>query len=73
MFSPENVQLRLATSIAALLVVSIGCSGSKTDDNVAAALIADLAHNNVDLSDHRLRKKMDEEMIAAITSVRAGK
>jgi hypothetical protein len=34
---------------------------------------ADLASGNVDLSDHRLRKKMDEEMAAAVASVRAGK
>jgi hypothetical protein len=33
----------------------------------------DLARGGVDLSDHRLRKKMDEEMIAAIASVKAGK
>ena len=28
---------------------------------------------DIDLSDHRLRKKMDEEMAEAIASVRAGK
>ena len=44
----------------------------KSDDDVAAALKTDLAHGDIDLSDHRLRKKMDEEMAAAIASVRAG-
>jgi len=32
-----------------------------------------IARSDIDLSDHRLRKKMDEEMIAAIASVKAGK
>jgi hypothetical protein len=45
----------------------------KSEDDVAAAFKADLERNDVDLSDHRLRKKMDEEMVAAIASVRAGK
>jgi hypothetical protein len=45
----------------------------KSDADVEAALKADLARGNVDLSDHRLRKKMDEEMAAAVASVRAGK
>jgi hypothetical protein len=45
----------------------------KSDDDVAAALKADLERGKVDLSDHRLRKKMDEEMAAAVASVRAGK
>ena len=45
----------------------------RSDDDVAAALKADLAKDDVDLSDHRLRKKMDEETVAAIASVRGGK
>jgi len=45
----------------------------KSDDDVAAALKADLAHRDIDLSDHRLRKKMDEAMADAIASIRAGK
>jgi hypothetical protein len=45
----------------------------KSDDDVAAALKADLAHGDVDLSDHRLRKKMDEAMADAIASVKAGR
>ena len=45
----------------------------KSDDDVAAALKTDFAHGDVDLSDHRLRKKMDEEMAEATGSVRAGK
>ncbi|MGH6798465.1 MAG: DUF1476 domain-containing protein [Roseiarcus sp.] len=47
----------------------VGAQVGKSDDDVAAALKSDL----VDLSDHRLRKKMDEEMVAAVASVRAGK
>ena len=45
----------------------------RNDDDVAAALKADLPQGDVDLSDHRLRKKMDEETVAAIASVRDGK
>jgi hypothetical protein len=51
----------------------VGAQVGKSDDDVAAALKADLARSDIDLSDHRLRKKMDEEMIAAIASVKAGK
>ena len=45
----------------------------RSDDDVAASIQADLARGDVDLSDHRLRRKMNEEMAAAVTSVRAGK
>jgi hypothetical protein len=45
----------------------------KSDGDVAAALKADLAHGDVDLSDHRLRKKMDEAMADAIASIKAGR
>lgn len=51
----------------------VGAQVGKGDDEVAAALKADLARGGVDLSDHRLRKKMDEEMLAAVASVKAGK
>ena len=51
----------------------VGAQIGKSEDDVAAAFKADLERGNVDLSDHRLRKKMDEEMVAAIASVRAGK
>jgi len=44
-----------------------------SDDDVAAALKADLERGDVDLSDHRLRKKMDEEMAEALASVKSGK
>ena len=44
-----------------------------SDDDVAAALKADLKQANVDLSDHRLRKRMDEEMAEAIASLKAGR
>jgi hypothetical protein len=45
----------------------------RSDDDVAAALKADLEGGDVDLSDHRLRKKMDEEMAEALASVKSGK
>jgi hypothetical protein len=51
----------------------VGVQVGKSDDEVAAALRADLERSNADLSDHRLRKKMDEEMMAAVVAVRAGK
>jgi hypothetical protein len=54
---------------AAFVAAQVG----KSDDDVAAALKTDLAHGDVDLSDHRLRKKMDEEMAEATASVRAGR
>jgi hypothetical protein len=50
----------------------VGAQIGKSDADVEAALKADLSRGDVDLSDHRLRKKMDEEMAAAIASVRAG-
>ena len=45
----------------------------KSDAEVAAALKTDLAHGDIDLSDHRLSKRMDEAMAEAIASIRAGK
>ncbi len=42
----------------------------KSDADVAAALKADF---DTDLSDHRLSKKMDEEMAEAKASLKAGK
>ena len=45
----------------------------KSDADVAAALKADFDRDDSDLSDHRLRKKMDEEMAGATASVKAGK
>lgn len=45
----------------------------KSDSDVAAALKADFDRGDIDLSDHRLRKKMDEEMAEATVSVKAGK
>jgi hypothetical protein len=44
-----------------------------SDDDVAAALKRDLTHGDIDLSDHRVRKKMGEEMTEAIASIKAGK
>ena len=51
----------------------VGAQVGTSDNDVAAALKADLAGGNIDLSDHRLRKKMDEELGVAIASVKAGK
>ena len=51
----------------------VGAQIGRSDDDVAAALRDDLARGNVDLSDNRVRKRMNEEMAAALASVRAGK
>ena len=51
----------------------VGAQVGRSDDDVAAALRADLKHGDIDLSDHRLRKKMDDAMAEAMVSVRAGK
>jgi hypothetical protein len=51
----------------------VGAQIGKSEAEVEAALKADLASGNIDLSDHRLRKKMDEEMAVAVASIRAGK
>ncbi len=51
----------------------VGAQVGRSDDDVAAALKEDIARGDVDLSDHRLQKKMEEEMAAAVASVRAGK
>jgi hypothetical protein len=50
----------------------VGAQIGRSDADVEAALKADLDKGGVDLSDHRLRKKMDEAMAAAIVSIRAG-
>ena len=51
----------------------VGAQIGKNDDDVATALKDDLARGNVDLSDNRLRKRMAEEIAAALTSVKSGK
>jgi hypothetical protein len=51
----------------------VGAQIGKSDDEVAAAVKAALEGGNVDLSDHRLRKKMDEEMALAVASIKTGK
>jgi hypothetical protein len=51
----------------------VGAQVGRSDDEVAAALKADIAKSGVDLSDHRLRKKMDEELAAAVASVKTGR
>ena len=51
----------------------VGAQVGVGDDDIAAALKQDLAGGDVDLSDHRLRKKMAEAMAEAIASVKAGK
>jgi len=50
----------------------VGAQIGKSDADVEAALKAELEKGGVDLSNHRLRKKMDEEMMTAVASVRAG-
>ncbi len=45
----------------------------KSDADVAAALKADFDRGDIDVSDHRLSKKMGEEMAEAAASVKAGK
>ncbi len=44
-----------------------------SDGDVAAALQQDAARGDIDISDHRLRAKMDEEMAEATASIKAGK
>ena len=51
----------------------VGAQVGASDDDVAAALKADLQRADVDLSDHRLRKKMNEAMAEAVESVKAGR
>jgi hypothetical protein len=51
----------------------VGGQIGKSDDDVAVALKDDLAHANIDISDNRLRRKMGDEMTAALSSVKAGK
>ncbi len=51
----------------------VGNHVGASDDTVIAALKDNLASANVDMSEHRLHKRMGEEMIAAMASVRAGK
>ena len=51
----------------------VGAQIGKSDRDVEAALRADLDSGKVDLSDHRLSKKMDEEMMAAIAAIKAGR
>jgi len=51
----------------------VGAQVGRSDDDVAAALKEDLARGDIDLSDHRLRKKMEEAMTEAIASVKSGR
>ena len=51
----------------------VGHGIGKTDDEIVAALKKDLARAAVEISDHRLHKKMNEEMATALAAVRAGK
>lgn len=50
----------------------VGAQVGRSDDDVAVALQEDLARGDIDISDHRIRKKLDEEMGAAVASVKAG-
>jgi len=51
----------------------VGAQIGRSDDDVAAALRDDLARANVDVSDHRVQKRMGEEMSIALASVKAGR
>ncbi len=51
----------------------VGAQVGRSDDDVAVALREDLTRGDIDLSDHRIRKKMEEAMAEAIVSVKAGK
>jgi hypothetical protein len=51
----------------------VGAQVGHSDDDIAAAIKADVVRAGIDLSDHRLRKRMDDEMAEAIASVKAGK
>jgi hypothetical protein len=51
----------------------VGAQVGRSDDDVAATLREDLARGDIDLSDHRLRKKMEEAMTEAIASVKTGR
>jgi hypothetical protein len=51
----------------------VGAQVGRSDDDVAATLREDLARDDIDLSDHRLRKKMQEAMTEAIASVKTGR
>jgi hypothetical protein len=51
----------------------VGAQVGRSDDDVAATLREDLARGDIDLSDHRLRKKMQEAMTEAIASVKTGR
>jgi hypothetical protein len=50
----------------------VGAQVGRSDDDVAVALREELARGDIDLSDRRIRSKMDEEMAEAIASVKAG-
>ena len=51
----------------------VGAQVGASDDEVTAALKQDLARAGVNLSEHRLRKKMADAMAEAIASVKAGR
>ena len=50
----------------------VGAQVGRSDDDVAAALREDLARGDIDLSDHRLRKKMDDAMAEAMRFGQSG-
>lgn len=51
----------------------VGAQIGRSDDDVAAALRQYLEGGDIDLSDHRLLKKMGEAMTEAMASIKAGK
>ena len=51
----------------------VGAQVGRSDDDVASALRGDLKRGDIDFSDRRLRKKMDDAMAEAMVSVKVGK
>ncbi len=51
----------------------VGAQIGRSDDEVVAALKAELARDGLEMSDHRLSKRMVEEAAKALEAVRAGK
>lgn len=50
----------------------VGAQVGKSDDQFLAAVRKELGEGAYEPSDHRLRKKMQEEMAAALASLKAG-
>jgi len=51
----------------------VAANVGNSDDGVAAALHENLARAGAELSDHRIRRRMEEETAKALASVKAGR